>query len=450
MQKTPKGHILVVDDEPSMRTTLSILLRREGYDVSLAGNGAEALEALSSRPFDMVLTDLKMEPVDGMELLRRAKKVSPMTEVLIFTAYGTVDSAVEAMKVGAYDYIGKPFDEKELVVKVARALEHRSLVREIERLKEELKSRKGVEGDIIAKSRAMVDVLSKAAQVAPSEATVLIEGESGTGKELVAAIIHQGSSRHSDPFIAVNCSNLSETLLESELFGHEKGAFTGAERERRGLFEAADGGTLLFDEIGDMPPALQGKFLRVLQEGEVRKLGSSQAIRVDVRILAATNRNLDSMVNSGHFREDLFYRLNVVRIHIPPLRERPEDIIPLAHHFLEIYRKKTGREIKGFSRDAVKTLLDHTWPGNVRELENAVERGVILAGSSYISPEDFSIQTSSVSPKSDDGKTLRELQKRHIIDALERHGGNRAKAAKELGIGRNTLWRWLSRKDFQV
>jgi transcriptional regulator with PAS, ATPase and Fis domain len=234
------------------------------------------------------------------------------------------------------------------------------------------------------------------------------------------------------------------------LFGHEKGAFTGAERERRGLFEAADGGTLLFDEIGDMPPALQGKFLRVLQEGEVRKLGSSQAIRVDVRILAATNRNLDSMVNSGHFREDLFYRLNVVRIHIPPLRERPEDIIPLAHHFLEIYRKKTGRDIKGFSRDAVKTLLDHTWPGNVRELENAVERGVILAGSSYISPEDFSIQTSSVSPKSDDGKTLRELQKRHIIDALERHGGNRAKAAKELGIGRNTLWRWLNRKDFQV
>jgi two-component system response regulator HydG len=372
-----------------------------------------------------------------------------MTEVLIFTAYGTVDSAVEAMKVGAYDYIGKPFDEKELILKVSRALEHRSLLREIERLKEELKRHKGIEVDIIAKSRAMADVLSKAAQVAPSEATVLIQGESGTGKELVAAIIHQGSSRSRGPFIAVNCSNLSETLLESELFGHEKGAFTGADREREGLFEAAHGGTLLFDEIGDMPRPLQGKILRVLQEGEVRKIGSTRPARVDVRILAATNQDLDSMVHSGQFREDLFYRLNVVRIHIPPLRERPDDIIPLAHHFLEIYTEKTGRDIRGFSQDAVRTLLDHLWPGNVRELENAVERGVILAGSPHIGPEDFSLEDSLTPSPAGNGKTLRELQKRHIRDALIRHGGNRARAARELGIGRNTLWRWINREDFR-
>jgi len=439
----PKGHILVVDDEPSMRTALSILLRRKGYHVSQAGSGREALEIVRHGHCDMVLTDLKMEGVDGMELLRQVKAISPHTEVLIFTAYGTVASAVEAMKLGAYDYIGKPFDEEELLLKVARALERKALVREVQELKAELKGHRGAQ-EIIAKSEAMREVLAKVAQVAPTEATVLIEGESGTGKELIARAIHWASPRRNQPFIPINCSTLPETLLESELFGYEKGAFTGAERGRKGLFEAAHQGTLFLDEIGDMPSSLQGKLLRVLQEGEVRRLGSTKPIRVQVRILAATNQKIEHLVAHGVFREDLFYRLNVVRIPIPPLRSRVDDIIPLAHHFLEIYRKKTKKEIKGFSQEAVQALLNHPWPGNVRELENAVERGVILARSLYITPQDLSLGLlpySGIVPG--DSMTLKELQRRHILSVLQQHGGNQAKAARELGIGRNTLWRRL-------
>jgi two-component system response regulator HydG len=438
-EKGDKGRILVVDDEPSMRTTLSILLKREGYQVSLAESGAEALPMLAPGEYDMIFTDLKMEGMDGIELLRHIKAVDPQAEVLIFTAYGTIASAVEAMKLGAYDYIGKPFDEEELLLKVARALERKALVREVQALRQELHG----QGRIVAASKEMREVLVKIDQVAPTGATVLIEGESGTGKELVARAIHQRSPRSDRPFIPINCSTFPETLLESELFGYEKGAFTGADKGHKGLFEAAHTGTLFLDEIADMPLPLQGRLLRALQEGEVRRLGSTQPIRVDVRIVTATNKKADTLVAQGTLRDDLFYRLNVVRISIPPLRERPDDIIPLAQHFLEVYRKRAKKEIVGFAPDAAKAMLAHPWPGNVRELENAVERGVILCRSSSITAQALSLGTPLLERGSDRGITLKELERRHTLAALERHGGNQAETARELGIGRNTLWRRL-------
>ncbi|MEJ2067557.1 MAG: sigma-54 dependent transcriptional regulator, partial [Deltaproteobacteria bacterium] len=315
-EQASRGHILVVDDEPSMRTTLSILLKKEGYQVSQAGDGIEALKMLEGAQYDMVLTDLKMEGTNGMDLLRQVKAADPQTEVLIFTAYGTVTSAVEAMKLGAYDYIGKPFDEEELLLKVGRALERKALLREVQDLRAELKGKRGME-EILAASKEMKEVLTKVTQVAPTDAAVLIEGESGTGKELVARAIHLGSPRRDRPFIPINCSAFPETLLESELFGYEKGAFTGAEKVRKGLFEAAHQGTLFLDEIGDMPRSLQGKLLRTLQEGEVRRLGSTDPIKVQVRIVTATNQQIDTLVAQGILRDDLFYRLNVVRISIP-------------------------------------------------------------------------------------------------------------------------------------
>jgi DNA-binding NtrC family response regulator len=438
-EKGDKGHILVVDDEPSMRTTLSILLKREGYQVSLAESGAEALPMLAPGEYDMILTDLKMEGMDGIELLRHIKAVDPQAEVLIFTAYGTIASAVEAMKLGAYDYIGKPFDEEELLLKVARALERKALVKEVQYLRQELQG----QGRIIAASREMRAVLAKIDQVAPTDATVLIEGESGTGKELVARAIHRKSGRSDRLFIPINCSTFPETLLESELFGYEKGAFTGADKGRKGLFEAAHTGTLFLDEIADMPLPLQGRLLRALQEGEVRRLGSTQPIRVDVRIVTATNKRVDSLVAQGTLRDDLFYRLNVVRIVIPPLRERPDDIIPLAQHFLEVYKKRAKKEIAGITPDAAQAMLAHPWPGNVRELENAVERGVILCRSSSITAQDLSLGIPRPDAATDQGITLKELERRHTLSALERHGGNQAETARELGIGRNTLWRRL-------
>ncbi|MCJ7546715.1 MAG: sigma-54 dependent transcriptional regulator [Deltaproteobacteria bacterium] len=441
-EKGDKGHILVVDDEPSMRTTLSILLKREGYQVSLAGSGAEALPLLAPGEYDMILTDLKMEGMDGIELLRHIKAVDPQAEVLIFTAYGTIASAVEAMKLGAYDYIGKPFDEEELLLKVARALERKALVREVRDLRQELRGQEG-QGRIIAASKEMRAVLTKIDQVAPTDATVLIEGESGTGKELVARAIHRKSGRSDRLFIPINCSTFPDTLLESELFGYEKGAFTGADKGRKGLFEAAHTGTLFLDEIADMPLPLQGRLLRALQEGEVRRLGSTQPIRVDVRIVTATNKRVDSLVAQGTLRDDLFYRLNVVRISIPPLQERPDDIIPLAQHFLEVYKKRTKKEIAGFAPDAAQAMLAHPWPGNVRELENAVERGVILCRSSSITAQDLSLGIPRPDAATDQGITLKELERRHTLTALERHGGNQAETARELGIGRNTLWRRL-------
>jgi len=438
-EKEDKGRILVVDDEPSMRTTLSILLKREGYGVSLAESGAEALPMLAPGEYDMILTDLKMEGMDGIELLRHIKAVDPQAEVLIFTAYGTIATAVEAMRLGAYDYIGKPFDEEELLLKIARALERKALVREVQDLRQELQG----QGRIVAASKEMREVLAKIDQVAPTDATVLIEGESGTGKELVARAIHRGSLRKARPFIPVNCSTFPETLLESELFGYEKGAFTGADKSRKGLFEAAHRGTLFLDEIADMPLPLQGRLLRVLQEGEVRRLGSTQPIRVDVRIVTATNKRVDSLVAQGTLRDDLFYRLNVVRISIPPLRERPDDIIPLAQHFLEVYKKRAKKKIAGFAPDTAQAMLAHPWPGNVRELENAVERGVILCRSSSITAQELSLGTPLPDTASDRGITLKELERRHTLSALKRHGGNQAETARELGIGRNTLWRRL-------
>ncbi|OGP94569.1 MAG: hypothetical protein A2Z19_08105 [Deltaproteobacteria bacterium RBG_16_54_18] len=439
-QRGNNGHILVVDDEPSMRTTLSILLKRNGYRVSLAASGVEALHLLAQGAYDMVLTDLKMEGMDGIELLRRIKEAAPRVEVLIFTAYGTIASAVEAMRLGAYDYIGKPFEEDELLLKVARALEHKALKQEVQTLRAALQG----QGQICAASREMQGVLTRVDHVAPTDATVLIEGESGTGKELVARAIHERSLRNTAPFIPINCSTFPETLLESELFGYEKGAFTGADKGRKGLFEAAHRGTLFLDEIADMSLPLQGKLLRVLQEGEVRRLGSTLPIQVDVRIVTATNKRSEELVAEGILREDLFYRLNVVRIHIPPLRERSDDIIPLAQHFLAIYTRKANKEIAGFASDAIEAMVAHPWPGNVRELENAVERGVILCREASIAAQDLSLGLiPSPAGSFANRGTLKELERGYILAALERHGGNQAKAARELGIARNTLWRRL-------
>jgi two-component system response regulator HydG len=435
-----KGHILVVDDEPSMRTTLSILLKRHGYQVGLAESGGEALHLLAQGEYDMVLTDLKMAGMDGIELLRRIKEAAPRVEVLIFTAYGTIASAVEAMRLGAYDYIGKPFEEEEVLLKVARALERKALKQEIQTLRQELQR----QGQIVAASKEMQEVLTTVDHVAPTDATVLIEGESGTGKELIARAIHARSPRNTFPFIPINCSTFPDTLLESELFGYEKGAFTGADKGRKGLFEAAHQGTLFLDEIADMPLPLQGKLLRVLQEGEVRRLGSTAPLQVDVRIVTATNKKSEELVAENILREDLFYRLNVVRIRIPSLRERPDDIIPLAQHFLGISARKAAKEIRGFSPDAIEAMRMHPWPGNVRELENAVERGVILCREASVTARDLSLGLIPSSARSfAHGGTLRELERGHIIASLERHGGNQAKAARELGIARNTLWRRL-------
>jgi two-component system response regulator HydG len=439
----PIGHILVVDDEPSMRTTLSILLKKEGYQVSQAGDGTEALKMLEHGQYDMVLTDLKMEGVDGMELLRQVKAVDPHTEVLIFTAYGTVTSAVEAMKLGAYDYIGKPFDEEELLLKVARGLERKALVREVQDLRAELKGQRGMK-EIIATSKEMKEVLTKVSQVAPTEATVLIEGESGTGKELIARAIHQGSPRRDRPFIPINCSSFPETLLESELFGYEKGAFTGAEKGRKGLFEAAHQGTLFLDEIGDMPRPLQGKLLRALQEGEVRRLGSTDPIKVQVRIVAATNQQIEALVAQGILRDDLFYRLNVVRISVPPLRERRDDIIPLAQHFLKIYQKRAQKVIRGFAPEAIQAMLKHPWPGNVRELENAIEHAMILTPGKIIEPQYFPPEIrhmkSNGSPPPPPKRDL-GIEEENIRRALATFGGNVSRAATNLRIHRTTLWR---------
>ncbi|MEK7306471.1 MAG: sigma-54 dependent transcriptional regulator [Nitrospirota bacterium] len=380
--------ILVVDDEQSMRELLTIMLKREGYLVTSASNGEEAVKALNKDIFDLVITDMKMPKVSGLELLRIIKEIAPQTIVLMITAFASTETAVEAMKEGAYDYLTKPFKIDEVKLIINNALEKKRLKEENVLLKKELAVLSGIE-NILGKSKAMYKVFEIVRKIADTNSNVLISGESGTGKELIARAIHFNSTRKDNPFVTINCAALPETLLESELFGHMKGSFTGAIANKEGLFEMADGGTILLDEIGETPASIQVKLLRVIQEREFRRIGGLKDIKVDVRIIAATNMDLDQAAKDGRFREDLFYRLDVIRIYIPPLRERTEDIPLLASYFLDKIKRSLGREIKGFAPEAINLLMGNEWRGNVRELENVIERAAAMAGGDTIRAEDL-------------------------------------------------------------
>jgi len=436
----PEHLVLVVDDEEPQRRVLAGFLRKRGYEVEAVGDADRALAVLAERTVDLVLTDLRMPGRSGAELLEAVRSLNPEVPVVVMTAYGTVASAVSAMKAGAADYISKPIDLDELEVLVARTLERRALVSENRALREQLESRHRLAG-LETASPSMASAINLAARAAPSRATVLIRGESGTGKELLARAIHMASPRASRPLVAVNVAALPETLLESELFGHERGAFTGADRERRGRFELAHEGTLFLDEIGDLPRSTQVKLLRALQEQAFERLGSTRTIRVDVRVIAATHRHLESMVKGGEFREDLFFRLNVVAIELPPLRQRREDIPLLVDQFLRRFAAE-GRA-RGVSREAMDLLLKHDYPGNVRELENLVQRAIVLSRGDVVTTADLPLHLGPLGSEIDQPRTLTEkleaLEKALILEALDRAGGVQTKAAAQLGISERHL-----------
>jgi DNA-binding NtrC family response regulator len=442
-----KPRIVVVDDEIRMAEAMSAALERSGYDCATFESGEAALAAVLGRGADLVVTDWRMSGLDGLELLRRLRAARGAIPVILVTAYGDIPSAVQAMREGAFDYVTKPFDNDELRGLVARALELTRLRRENEELRRQLAGRDG--WDVIAESEGMRAVLALVDRAAPSRAAVLILGESGTGKEVVARRLHLESERAGGPFVAVNCRAFAESVLESELFGHEKGAFTGAIAAHAGCFERADGGTLLLDEIGDVGPGFQAKLLRVVQEGEVQRVGATKPRRVDVRVVAATNRDLQTEVAEGRFREDLFFRLSVIPIVVSPLRERREDVLPLARHFLERHTRESGRQL-GLSAAAERSLLSHAWPGNVRELRNAIERALVLTRDDEIQPEDLLLDGPRLAvPHPTEVGTLQSgLEKaaaERIRAALDAAEGRRAEAAARLGIDRTTLFRWMKR-----
>jgi DNA-binding NtrC family response regulator len=439
--------ILVVDDEPAQRELLGGFLAKRGWSVELAAGGMEALALLRRTPVDLVLADYRMPDLSGLELLKASQRLNPEVPVVLITAYGSIASAVEAMKAGAYDYLTKPIELDELAHLVHRIAERRQLLAEVQELRTQLRERFRVEG-IVGDSSQMQEVLSLVARVAPTPSTVLIRGESGTGKELIAKAIHYNSPRHDRPFVKVNVSALPETLLESELFGHEKGAFTGATERRIGRFEAADGGTLFLDEIGDLPAALQVKLLRVLQEREIERLGSQRPIAVDIRILAATNQDLERAMRERRFREDLYYRLNVFPIVLPPLRERREDLPLLIEFLLQKFAVRLGKPVMALSHQAMDVLMRYDYPGNVRELENILERAIILARHEAIYVEDLPLHLHE-SPPEDARETptgqaslpevLHAIEQQMLRRALERHGGVQTRAAAELGISERVL-----------
>jgi two-component system response regulator HydG len=455
MDKPETKNILLVDDHKSFRDSLAKVLNNEGYKVFAANDGEEALDILRQEHINLILTDLKMPKMDGVELLRVAKTLHPEVEVILITGFGTVDTAVTAMKDGAFDYIQKPFKPRDIIKLVRKALEKQSLVLENRFLQERIREFQKFE-KIIGQSPAMRKILEVVAQVAPSSATVLIQGESGTGKELIAQAIHDLSPRAHRPFIKVSCAALPETLLEAELFGYERGAFTGAIARKEGRFELADGGTLFLDEIGEVSPTVQVKLLRVLQVGEFERLGGTKTLRVDVRLVAASNINLLEAVEKKTFREDLFSRLNVITITLPPLREREGDIPLLAYHFLEVFKKKNNKQIAGFAPETMELMLNYHWPRNVRQLENAIERAVVLCKGNVITPEDLPPEiieavNMSRSPKGllvDEktisiplGTPLEVIEKRVIEETLRHSRGNKILASKILGISARTIYR---------
>ncbi|MDF0473922.1 sigma-54-dependent response regulator transcription factor ZraR [Escherichia coli] len=434
--------ILVVDDDISHCTILQALLRGWGYNVALANSGRQALEQVREQVFDLVLCDVRMAEMDGIATLKEIKALNPAIPVLIMTAYSSVETAVEALKTGALDYLIKPLDFDNLQATLEKALAHTHSI------DAETPVVTASQFVMVGKSPAMQHLLSEIALVAPSEATVLIHGDSGTGKELVARAIHASSARSEKPLVTLNCAALNESLLESELFGHEKGAFTGADKRREGRFVEADGGTLFLDEIGDISPMMQVRLLRAIQEREVQRVGRNQTISVDVRLIAATHRDLAAEVNAGRFRQDLYYRLNVVAIEVPSLRQRREDIPLLANHFLQRFAERNRKAVKGFTPQAMDLLIHYDWPGNIRELENTVERAVVLLTGEYISERELPLAIASTPiplVQSQDIQPLVEVEKEVILAALEKTGGNKTEAARQLGITRKTLLAKLSR-----
>ncbi len=435
---------LVVDDEPLMRKFLVETLTRMGFAVQDAADGGEALQKIKTETFDLIFSDIKMPNVSGMDVLRKVRAESPESTVVMMTAYATVESAVEAMKVGAFDYIIKPFSPDQIEMVTRRATERQSLIEENKYLRGEILREYGF-GEIIGNTSVMHGVFEVIKKVANSRATVLVQGESGTGKELVARAIHYNSTRANAPFIKVNCAALPENLLESELFGHEKGAFTGAVIRRSGRFELAHRGTLLLDEISEIPLGLQAKLLRVLQEREFERVGGSRPIKVDVRIVATTNRNLDEEIEAKRFREDLFFRLNVIPITLPPLRDRDGDIPLLAEHFVDRYCRENSRPLKRFSAEALDLMSGYAWPGNVRELQNVIERAVVLDADEEIQPEHLAFRhVGSGEDETDEivdavGNTVAEMERRLILRTLEALGGNRGRTADMLQISVRTL-----------
>ena len=453
MQKT--SEILVVDDDNAHRTMLRTLIGGWGYDIDDADDGETAIDKVNERSYDLVLMDVRMVKISGLEALEKIKSYNPAIPIIIMTAYSSVEAAVDALKRGAHDYLTKPLDFDKLRITIERAMEHTRLKEENRLLKESL-GRHFDRRNIIGQSPAMISLLETVAQVAPSEATVLITGDSGTGKELVAGAIHFNSHRKEGPFIKLNCAAITETLLESELFGHEKGAFTGAERRKEGRFFQAHGGSLFLDEVSEMSLTMQVKLLRVLQEREFTRVGGEATIRVDVRMMAATNKNLPDLIGKGEFREDLYYRLNVVGLDIPPLKKRREDIPLLAQHFLEVFAAGNHKKIKGYTPRAMDHLIRYNWPGNVRELMNAVERAVVLSQADLLSEKDFAIihksemnRDQSVTDRAnsqftmDGAMPLEEVEKNTILNTLEASGGNKSEAARRLGITRKTLHKKL-------
>jgi len=451
--------VLIVDDEKNYLVVLEALLGPEGYEIMTVDNAQAALGLIQETDLDLVITDMKMPGMSGMELLEAAKKIRPEMPVIMMTAYGTIEMAVEAMKKQAYDYITKPFQNEELKLTVRKALQNHRLIKENRLLSEALSDRYQY-GNIIGKSKPMLEIYDLIRKVAQSRASVLITGPSGTGKELIAKAIHYDSPRKGRPFISVNCGALTETLLESELFGHEKGAFTGAISMKKGRFELADEGTLFLDEVGEMPPSLQVKLLRVLQEMEFERVGGTKTIRVDVRVLSASNRNLKEDVAEGLFREDLFYRLNVIHIEIPPLRERKEDIRLLVQHFIDKYRQDEGKEKIELAPETWKALYNYPWPGNVRELENVIERAVVLNSGALIEfadlPPEFSEKPQEldidlfISPDAELQPTLEKIEEKLIRRALMQANNVQAHAAEMLGITKSLIQHKMKKYNIHV
>ncbi len=457
---TSKGLIHIIDDEPVIHEVLGDLLTSEGYAVERSFSGEEALEKHSSQTYDLILLDLLMPGMNGIDVLKKLKKMDPHSMIIIITAYASVESAISAMKMGAFDYIQKPFKHEELLLTIQRAVEHKNLQDENIRLKDQLKRKFSFE-NIIGKSDLMHNIFELIKASAPTRSTILLQGESGTGKELVSRAIHLNSDRANAPFIVVNSGSLPPDLLESHLFGHVKGAFTGAVSDKKGLFEAADKGSIFFDEISSLNPETQAKLLRVMQDREFMRLGGTSTIRVDVRVIAATNTDLEDLIEEKRFRQDLFFRLNVIKIELPPLRERKEDIPLLVKHFLDIYSEENKKEITGVTEDVMEVLEDYDWPGNIRELENVIERAVVLTKTKLITRDSLPLSVyasqgkrePSLSPSSN-FRTLKEqtrqLQKKWILEALRKTSGVQKEAALLLGVKPTTLNEMIKRLSIDL
>ena len=448
-----KNRILIIEDDKRLREILKKILDRKGFRVDLATNGSEGIARIKQDFYDMALTDLKMPGMDGIEVLRAIKKISPKTYVIIMTAYGTIDSAVEAMRNGAFDYVTKPFKTEEISIVLEKASEDRELRRKIEDLTKKVEQTSKFD-NIIGKSKAMRAVFEMIRRVSKTDATVLITGKTGTGKELVTRAIHNGSERTGKPFVVVNSSAIPETLLESELFGYVKGAFTGALRDKRGLFQEAHEGTLFLDEIGEIPPSTQVKLLRAIEDRVITPVGGTKGEKVDLRLIAATNHDLQEEVSQGRFRGDLYYRLKVMSIHLPELKERREDVPLLANHFLKKYDTALKKEVKVISKETLSLLMDYDWPGNVRELEHVIERGVLVCDSEEILPDHLPVEIqlpeeAHIRRAVEEGRSLEEIEKTHIQLILKITGGHKEKAATILGIDRRTLYRKLKSSDIE-